>query len=104
VISDDLRDRIRATADEVRDLTRQAELLRRQVEDLWSGGMRALADEHDRILVELFPDGIPDDCGVAFEQMTGYDDTVDAAFHQLMRLLHNCVPDYPYETREPPFD
>lgn len=97
-IADDLRRRIDAAADEVRQLIEQAEGLRCRVEEIWNDRLPALTREHDRRLHGLFPDGVPAACYLEFEVMSGQD-KVYGAFHALLRILHNTAADYPNLTR-----
>lgn len=105
LITDDLRARIRAILEEITTLTDEAETLRRRVEDLYPR-LNALDEGHTRLLETRFPDGIPcmqrvegPDVATSFDEMTG-NDKVSAAFHELLRVMHNTLPGYPNETRD----
>ncbi|MGH9209452.1 MAG: hypothetical protein ACRD2C_02075 [Acidimicrobiales bacterium] len=99
-ITADLRGRIAEVGHEVETLIVQAMGFRRRVEDLWTNQVSPLSKEHHQRLKVLFPEGIPDDCWTEFERMSGFDGAVDDPFHLLLQIVHNMVPDYPYETRD----
>jgi hypothetical protein len=99
-IQEELRPQIDAAADEVRDLTEQAELLRARVEEIWNERLSALTRAHDAHLRQLFPKGVPSTCYLEFEVLSGQDE-VYKAFHSLLRILHNTAADYPNLTRDP---
>lgn len=102
LITDDLRRRIREAQGEVDKLADEARRLRRRVEDLYPT-LVSLDDEHVQLLKTGFGGEIPDypspDVMHPFDEMTGNDRVFDG-FHQLLRMLHNTVPDYPNETND----
>lgn len=102
LITDDLRRRIRDAHGEIVKLTDEATRLRQRVEDLYPTLVR-LDDEHVQLLKSGFGGEVPDyptpDVMHPFDEMTGNDQVFDK-FHQLLRILHNTVPDYPHETND----
>jgi hypothetical protein len=99
-IAGNLDMRVAAVATTIAQLTQLVDSVCKQLDACWSDQVLSLQGAHEQCLRKIFPNGVPDNCQLEFERLSGLT-AVEEDFGRLMSMIRGAVPDYPDETRHP---